>query len=88
MAFGACFGTVDNKVVTICGAKDPICNQPDNPIGNLLGGIGQLTSVITQNSHALYATTDDWSLNGQPATTWMIGWAKGVITAAPKPAHS
>lgn len=82
------FGSVNDKVATICGANDPICNQPDSPISNLLGGIGQLASVITQNSHALYATTTDWSLNGQSATTWMTGWASGLIAGAPRPPHN
>ncbi|ADG76824.1 Cutinase OS=Tsukamurella paurometabola (strain ATCC 8368 / DSM / CCUG 35730 / CIP 100753 / JCM 10117 / KCTC 9821 / NBRC 16120 / NCIMB 702349 / NCTC 13040)OX=521096 GN=Tpau_0170 PE=4 SV=1 [Tsukamurella paurometabola] len=84
------FGAVKDRTVSLCGNKDPICNQPKDifQAGQLATTLPELEKVLTGNSHALYATTADWSSNGQTATQWLQGWARGVIDKAPKPAHS
>lgn len=82
------FGTVNDRVVTICGSNDPICNQPKGGLLGLATGLPQVISTITQNSHALYGTTANWSLDGKTATQWMTGWAVGVVDKAPKPKHN
>ncbi|MGC5024033.1 cutinase family protein [Tsukamurella sp. DT100] len=78
------FGSVNDKVVTICGSNDPICNQPKGGLLGLATGLPQVISTITQNSHAAYGTTANWSLDGKTATQWLTGWAVGVIDKAPK----
>lgn len=84
------FGSVKNRTVSLCGNKDPICNQPKDifQAGNIATTLPELQKVLTGNSHALYATTSDWSASGQTATQWMQSWARGVIDKAPKPPHS
>ncbi|RDB46311.1 cutinase family protein [Tsukamurella tyrosinosolvens] len=78
------FGSVNDRVVTICGSNDPICNQPKGGLLGLATGLPQVISTITQNSHAAYGTTANWSLEGKTATQWLTGWATGVIDRAPK----
>ncbi|WP_019201318.1 cutinase family protein [Tsukamurella sp. 1534] len=78
------FGDADSKVVTICGTNDPICNQPRGGLLGLATGLPQVVSTVTQNSHALYGTTRDWSLDGKTAPQWMAGWAAGLVDKAPK----
>lgn len=78
------FGKVDDKVVTICGSNDPICNQPKGGLIGLATGLPQVISTVTQNSHAAYGTTANWSLDGKTATQWLTGWSIGVIDKAPK----
>ncbi len=78
------FGSVNDRVVTICGSNDPICNQPKGGLLGLATGLPQVISTITQNSHAAYGTTANWSLDGKTATQWLTGWATGVIDKAPK----
>lgn len=78
------FGSVDDRVVTICGSNDPICNQPKGGLLGLATGLPQVISTITQNSHAAYGTTANWSLDGKTATQWLTTWAIGVIDKAPK----
>lgn len=84
------FGVLKDRTYSLCGMKDPICNQPKDifQAGQIATTLPELQKVLTGNSHALYATTTDWSVNGQTATQWMQGWARGVIDKAPKPAHS
>ncbi|GAA1082235.1 cutinase family protein [Tsukamurella spumae] len=84
------FGAVKDRTVSLCGTKDPICNQPKDifQVGEMTKTLPELQKVLTGNSHALYATTADWNLGGQTATQWMQGWARGVIDKAPKPPHS
>ncbi|GAB3134130.1 cutinase family protein [Tsukamurella serpentis] len=78
------FGSVNDRVVTICGSNDPICNQPRGGLLGLATGLPQVVSTITQNSHAAYGTTANWSLDGKTAPQWLTGWAVGVIDKAPK----
>lgn len=78
------FGSVNDRVVTICGSNDPICNQPKGGLLGLATGLPQVISTVTQNSHAAYGTTANWSLEGKTATQWMTGWATGLIDRAPK----
>ncbi|WP_019201319.1 cutinase family protein [Tsukamurella sp. 1534] len=84
------FGVLKDRTVSLCGMRDPICNQPKDifQTGELAKTLPELQKVLTGNSHALYATTTDWAANGQTATQWMLGWARGVIDKAPKPPHS
>ncbi|MGC5024032.1 cutinase family protein [Tsukamurella sp. DT100] len=84
------FGAVKDRTVSLCGNKDPICNQPKDifQAGNIATTLPELQKVLAGNSHALYATTTDWSSNGQTATQWLQAWARGVIDKAPKPPHS
>ncbi|GAA4386172.1 cutinase family protein [Tsukamurella soli] len=84
------FGTVAGRTVTICGARDPICNEPDHPLNplDIIGNVTQLATVLTANSHALYGTTSDWQLRGQTAPRWLLAWARGLIAAAPTPPHT
>lgn len=84
------FGTLAARTVSICGSRDPICNEPDRPLNplNIVGNVTQLASVLTMNSHALYGTTSDWQLGGQTAPRWLLGWARGLIDAAPTPKHN
>ncbi|MDP0399974.1 cutinase family protein [Tsukamurella strandjordii] len=84
------FGVLKDRTYSLCGMKDPICNQPKDifQAGQLATTLPELQKVLTGNSHALYATTTDWSVNGQTATQWLQGWARGVIDRAPKPPHS
>lgn len=78
------FGSVNDRVVSICGSNDPICNQPSGGLLGLATGLPQVISTVTQNSHALYGTTTNWSLEGRTAPQWLTGWAVGVIDKAPK----
>ncbi|BDH55227.1 cutinase family protein [Tsukamurella sp. PLM1] len=84
------FGAVTDRTVSLCGTKDPICNQPKDifQVGQIATTLPELQKVLAGNSHALYATTTDWSYNGQTATQWLQGWARGVIEKALKPPHS
>ncbi|GAB3134128.1 cutinase family protein [Tsukamurella serpentis] len=84
------FGAVKDRTVSLCGTKDPICNQPKDifQAGQVATTLPELQKVLTGNSHALYATTADWSADGRTAVQWMQGWARGVTDRAPKPPHS
>ena len=37
--------------------------------------------------HAMYGTTQFWSVDGQPATVWIRNWAANLIENAPHPKH-
>lgn len=83
------FGELKDRTYSLCGERDPICNEPKNmfDLGQLSGTLSKLQTVLGGNSHALYATTSDWSVNGESATAWMTQWAKDLIKGAPKPKH-
>src|SRR5271168_32930 len=83
------FGALDGKTNEICAPGDLICAAPaeafsvaklPNTLNVLAGGAGQPV-------HALYATTQFWSLDGQPATEWALNWAHAAVENAPHPKH-
>jgi hypothetical protein len=83
------FGTLDNKTNEICGAGDLICAAPPEAfsLANLPRTLDILAGGAGQPVHALYATTQFWSLDGQPATEWALNWAHGAVQNAPHPKH-
>ncbi|GAC70943.1 cutinase family protein [Gordonia soli] len=80
------FGTLQDRVQSICAGGDLICDSPT--VTNPLRAIGQLAGAANNPVHAMYATTRYWELDGQSATQWMYRWADGVIDEAPRPAHN
>ena len=56
-----------------------MANLPQT-LNTLAGGAGQPV-------HALYGTTQCWSLDGQPSTDWTLNWVHGLIESAPHPQH-
>jgi Cutinase len=83
------FGAVNDRANEICAAGDLICAAPDEAfnITNLPKTLDVLAGGAGQPVHALYATTQFWSLDGQPATDWTLNWAKNLIDNAPHPKH-
>jgi Cutinase len=83
------FGALNNRTNEICGEGDLICAAPEEAfnIANLPTTLNVLSGGAGQPVHALYNTTQFWSLDGQPATVWTRNWASGVIDAAPHPKH-
>ncbi|MGW5521965.1 MULTISPECIES: cutinase family protein [Gordonia] len=80
------FGSVRDKVVSICAPGDLICDAPT--VTNPLGAVNQLLGALNNPVHALYATPRYWSHDGATATQWMLGWSQNLIDAAPRPAHN
>ena len=81
------FGTVRDRVVSICAPGDLICDAPTatNPIG----AVSQLVNALNNPVHAMYATPKYWSIDdGTTATQWLYGWATRTVDAAPRPAHT
>lgn len=83
------FGALNNRVNEICGAGDLICAAPPEAfsIANLPRTLDILAGGAGQPVHALYATTQFWSLDGLPATEWTLNWARGLVENAPTPKH-
>jgi phospholipase A/thioesterase len=83
------FGALNNRTYEICGAGDLICAAPEQAfsITQLPSTLDVLAGGAGQPVHALYATTQFWSLDGQPATEWALGWAKNLVDNAPHPKH-
>jgi phospholipase A/thioesterase len=83
------FGALNDRTNEICGEGDLICAAPSeafNPL-NLPGTLKVLLGGAGEPVHALYNTTQFWSLDGQPATVWTRSWAASVIENAPRPQH-
>jgi hypothetical protein len=83
------FGALSDRTFEICGEGDLICAAPTeafNPL-NLPGTLKVLMGGAGEPVHAMYATTQFWSLDGQPATVWTRNWAANVIGNAPHPEH-
>jgi hypothetical protein len=82
-------GALNNRTNEICAQNDLICAAPQEAfsITNLPATLDILSGGAGQPVHALYNTTQFWSLDGQPATVWTRNWASGVIEAAPHPKH-
>jgi hypothetical protein len=83
------FGALNDRVNQICGTGDLICASPEQAfsITQLPETLDVLAGGAGQPVHALYNTPQFWSLDGQPATGWSLGWAKGLIDNAPHPKH-
>jgi hypothetical protein len=83
------FGALNNRVNEICAQGDLICSAPQEAFNltNLPKTLDVLAGGAGQPVHALYNTTQFWSLDGQPATVWTRNWAAGVVDNAPHPKH-
>ncbi|MBV8928504.1 MAG: cutinase family protein [Mycobacteriaceae bacterium] len=83
------FGALNDRVNEICAPGDLICAAPEEAFNltNLPKTLDVLAGGAGQPVHAMYATTQFWSLDGQPATAWALGWAKDKVDNAPHPKH-
>ena len=83
------FGALNDKTNEICAPGDLICAAPDEAfsVANLPNTLNTLAGGAGQPIHALYATTQFWNSDGQPATDWTMNWVRGQITNAPHPKH-
>ena len=83
------FGALNDKTNEICAPGDLICAAPDEAfsVANLPNTLNTLAGGAGQPVHALYATTQCWSLDGEPATDWTLNWAHGLVANAPHPKH-
>jgi hypothetical protein len=83
------FGALNAKANEICATGDLICAAPDEAfsVANLPKTLTTLSGGAGQPVHALYATTEFWNMDGEPATDWTSNWAHGLIENAPHPKH-
>jgi hypothetical protein len=83
------FGALNDQTNEICAPGDLICAAPDEAfsVANLPNTLNTLAGGAGQPIHALYATTQCWSLDGESATDWTLNWAHGLIANAPHPKH-
>jgi hypothetical protein len=83
------FGALNNRTNEICASGDLICAAPTEAfnIVNLPTTLDTLAGGAGQPVHALYATTQFWSLDGESATEWTLNWARNLIENAPHPKH-
>jgi len=83
------FGALNGKTNEICAPGDLICAAPEEAfsVANLPNTLNTLAGSAGQPIHALYATTQFWSLDGAPSTDWTSNWARGLVENAPHPKH-
>jgi hypothetical protein len=83
------FGSLDGRTNEICAPGDLICAAPEDAfsVANLSNTLNTLAGGAGQPVHALYATTQFWSLDGAPATDWTLNWVHAQIDNAPHPKH-
>jgi hypothetical protein len=81
------FGELADRTNQICGEGDLICASPEFSLFNLPATLQSLTGAAAEPVHAMYNTTDFWSLDGKSATTWTREWAATLIENAPHPQH-
>ena len=83
------FGTLNDRTNEICANGDLICSAPEEAfsIVNLPRTMEILGGGAGQPVHAMYATTQFWNLDGQPATQWTLDWTQKIIDNAPHPKH-
>ncbi|MCH5643372.1 MULTISPECIES: cutinase family protein [unclassified Gordonia (in: high G+C Gram-positive bacteria)] len=79
------FGTLRDRVQSICAPGDLICDAPT--ITNPLTALGQLANAQNNPVHAMYATTRYWDHDGSSATQWIYRWAHDLIADAPQQPH-
>jgi hypothetical protein len=83
------FGTLDDRVFSICAAGDLICAAPSDGLSlrNIPQSIGILAGAAGNPVHASYNSfvVDD---AGTTSTQWTAGWAAGLIESAPEIPHS
>ncbi len=83
------FGALNDRTNEICAPGDLICAAPNEAfsVTNLPTTLNTLAGGAAGPVHALYATPQFWSLDGEPATAWTLNWARGLIQNAPHPKH-
>ncbi|CAM3276584.1 cutinase [Mycobacterium intermedium] len=83
------FGALNDRTNEICAEGDLICAAPKEAFSpaRLPSTMNTLAGGAGQPVHALYGTPDFWNSDGQPATVWILNWARGVIEKAPHPKH-
>ncbi len=83
------FGALAERTNEICAAGDLICAAPESAfsIVNLPKTLETLAGGAGQPVHAMYATSEFWSDDGQSATQWTLNWARYLIERAPEPKH-
>jgi hypothetical protein len=83
------FGDLNGKTDEICAPGDLICAAPEEAfsVANLPNTLNTLAGNAGQPIHALYATPQFWSVDGQAATDYALSWAQGLVTNAPHPKH-
>ena len=83
------FGALNDRTNEICAQGDLICAAPERRSTSPTCRRRSRCSPAApgQPVHALYNTTQFWSLDGQPATVWTRTGRRGVIDAAPHPKH-
>src|ERR1700744_3690517 len=83
------FGDLSGKTDEICAPGDLICAAPQEAfsVANLPNTLNTLAGNAGQPIHALYATPQFWSVDGQAATDYALSWAQGLVTNAPHPKH-
>lgn len=83
------FGDLDQRTNEICARGDLICAAPREAfsVAKLPATLETLAGGAGQPVHAMYATTDFWSSDGQSATQWTLNWAHNLIENAPHPPH-
>jgi hypothetical protein len=83
------FGALNNRTNEICAPSDLICAAPQEAfsLANLPNTLNTLAGGAGQPVHAEYATTQFWSLDGEPATRWTLNWVHDLIENAPHPKH-
>ena len=83
------FGALNDRTNEICANGDLICSAPKEAfsIANLPQTLEVLAGGAGQPVHAMYATTQFWNLDGQPATAWALNWAQNLVDNAPQPKH-
>ena len=69
------------------GGSDLFGTREAFSIGNLPRTMEILGGGAGQPVHAMYATTQFWNLDGQPATQWTLDWTKSIVDNAPHPKH-